>query len=142
MEIGDRLKEARTRMGMTQEEAAEKIAVSRVAISHWENGRSLPDLASLIRISDLYQISLDELLKGDRKMVEKVKKDSEDLKADRRALILIGILAAIAVIIYFVSLAVGGHFREFCEGALVYVIMGLTFLALIFVYQQKEHSGQ
>ena len=73
MMISERLKEARQKAGMTQEQVAEQIMVSRVTVSHWENGKSLPDVVSLISLSDLYSISLDDLLKGDSKMTEKVK---------------------------------------------------------------------
>ena len=68
MEISERLKAARQSAGMTQDQVAEKIMVSRVTVSHWENGKSLPDIVSLISLSDLYSISLDELVKGDSKM--------------------------------------------------------------------------
>ena len=68
MEIYTKLKEARTRAGLIQEEAAERISVSRQTISNWENGKSLPDIVSVMKMSDLYQVSLDELLKGDQKM--------------------------------------------------------------------------
>jgi len=54
MGICEKLKEARKNAGMTQEQVAEKIMVSRVTISHWENGKSLPDISGLISLSDLY----------------------------------------------------------------------------------------
>ena len=95
MEISERLKQARIQSGMTQEQVAEKVMVSRVTLSHWENGKTLPDIASLISLSDLYQISLDELLKGDPKMTEKVKKDAKDLNNNRRVLLITAILALI-----------------------------------------------
>ena len=79
MQICERLKEARKIAGMTQEEVAEKVLVSRVTISNWENGKTLPDIASLISLSELYNISLDELIKGDFKMTEKLKKDLSEL---------------------------------------------------------------
>ena len=72
MEIKKKLKDARANAGLTQEQVAEKIMVSRQTISNWENGKSLPDIISIINLSDLYQISLDELLKGDTKMKEKI----------------------------------------------------------------------
>ncbi len=59
MEISERLKQARITCGMTQEQVAERVMVSRVTLSHWENGKTLPDIASLISLSDIYQISLD-----------------------------------------------------------------------------------
>lgn len=61
MKICERLKEERKNTGMTQDQVAEKIMVSRVTLSHWENGKSLPDIVSLISLSDLYNVSLDEL---------------------------------------------------------------------------------
>lgn len=56
---------------MTQEQLAEKLNISRQALSKWENGTSLPDIESVVRISTLFQISLDELLyKEEAKMQE------------------------------------------------------------------------
>lgn len=63
MEIGAMLKKARNEKGLTQEAAAEALGVSRQTISNWENGRSYPDILSVIRMSDLYAVSLDCLLK-------------------------------------------------------------------------------
>ena len=70
MEIGKKLKKARVQSGLTQENVAEKINVSRQAISNWENEKSYPDIISVIELSNLYSISLDDLLKGDEKMIE------------------------------------------------------------------------
>ena len=67
MEIGSRLKNARSEHGLTQEQVAEELGVSRQSISNWENNRSYPDIVSVIKLSDLYSISLDELLKEDKK---------------------------------------------------------------------------
>ena len=65
MEIEKRLKDARVKAGLTQEQVAEKVMVSRQTISNWENGKSLPDIISIMNLSDLYQISLDELNESD-----------------------------------------------------------------------------
>ena len=62
MEIGKKLKNARIEAGLTQEKAAEKIDVSRQTISNWENEKSYPDIISVIELSNLYSISLDDLL--------------------------------------------------------------------------------
>ena len=68
MEIGEKLKAARVTAQLTQEQVAEKIMVSRQTVSNWENGKSLPDIISVMNLSDLYGATLDELLKGDQKM--------------------------------------------------------------------------
>ena len=65
MDVGNRIKQLREAAGMTQAELAEKMAVTRQTISNWERGRTYPDIVSVIRMSDLYGISLDALLKGD-----------------------------------------------------------------------------
>ena len=70
MEIGKKLKEARLNRDLTQEVIAEKLNVSRQTISNWENEKSYPDIISVIELSNLYSISLDDLLKGDDAMME------------------------------------------------------------------------
>jgi len=64
MEIGSKIKEARMKIEMTQEQVAEILGVSRQTISNWETGKSYPDIVSVIKMSDLYEVSLDYLLKG------------------------------------------------------------------------------
>ena len=58
MEIEKKLKDVRMQAGLTQEQVAEKIMVSRQTVSNWENGKSLPDIVSIMSLSDLYQITL------------------------------------------------------------------------------------
>ena len=64
MEIGSKIKEARAKTALTQEQVAEKLGVSRQTVSNWETGKSYPDIVSVIKMSDLYEVSLDYLLKG------------------------------------------------------------------------------
>lgn len=68
IEIGKKIQLARKESRLTQEQAAEKLSVSRQTISNWENEKSYPDIISVIKMSDLYGISLDILLKGEEKM--------------------------------------------------------------------------
>ena len=70
MELGQKLKEARIKAGLKQEELARAIGVSRQTVSNWENNRSYPDIACVMKLSDLYNLSLDELLKEDQKVQE------------------------------------------------------------------------
>ena len=81
MEIGERLKNARSEHGLTQEQVAEELGVSRQSISNWENNRSYPDIVSVIKLSDLYSISLDELLKEDKKMIEHLDDATNEVKS-------------------------------------------------------------
>ncbi len=79
MTIGSKLKQARLKKELTQENVANILNVSRTTISNWEVGRSYPDLESIVALSDLYNISLDELLREDEDMVKKLSNDSKVL---------------------------------------------------------------
>ena len=126
---------------MTQEQVTERGMVSRVTLSHWENGKTLPDIASLISLSDIYQISLDELLKGDPKMTEKVKKDAKDLN-NRRVLLITAILALIVMLTYTISLFVGGNFKAFTQAAAPWLIMGIGVAVLASYSSQTQDSSK
>ncbi len=65
MNISKQLKNYRKEFNISQEELSEIIHVSRQTISNWENGKSYPDLQSLLLLSEYFKISLDELVKGD-----------------------------------------------------------------------------
>ncbi len=68
MDIGNKIKNARNESKLTQEQAAEALGVSRQTISNWENQKSYPDIVSVVKMSDLYSVSLDYLLKGEKTM--------------------------------------------------------------------------
>lgn len=68
MEIGARIKNARINAKLTQEQVADTLCVSRQTISNWENGKTYPDIVSVVKMSDLYHISLDILLKEENSM--------------------------------------------------------------------------
>ena len=65
MEIGNQIKKYRNELGLSQEELADKIFVTRQTISNWENEKNYPDIRSLVMLSTLFDISLDNLVKGD-----------------------------------------------------------------------------
>lgn len=102
MEIGKKLKNARMQSGLTQENVAEKINVSRQTISNWENEKSYPDIVSVIQLSDLYSISLDVLLKGDEKMVEHLEESTNVVRSNQK--LIAAILANIILVILLISL--------------------------------------
>ena len=71
MDVGIRIKKYREKQNISQDELAEKIFVSRQTISNWENSKSYPDIKSLLLLSDIFKVSLDDFMKGD---IEKIKK--------------------------------------------------------------------
>lgn len=126
MEIGEKLKNSRINAGMTQEQIAEKINVSRQTISNWEAGKSLPDVINLIKISDLYQISLDDLLKGDGKMMDKIKSDTDTVKSNQ-AMTNIGWFMLILSFVFSIWNHYGGYnsILQFISAAAPWVMMGV-----------------
>ena len=102
MEIGQKLKNARTASGLTQELVAEKLGVSRQTISNWENEKSYPDIVSVIALSDLYSISLDDLLKGDQNMMEHLEQSTNLVKSNQK--LIAAILLNIFIVILLIAL--------------------------------------
>ena len=76
MSLGEKIREQRKKAGLSQEQLAEKLNVSRQAITKWETGKGIPDVANLIAISDEFGLSLDELIKGDVAVKKKIISDS------------------------------------------------------------------
>ena len=101
MEIGTKLKSARKKCGLTQEKAAEAVGVSRQTISNWENEKSYPDIVSVIRLSSLYSVSLDELLKGDEDMIEHLEESTNVVNSNKKL-----IAAALANILLLIVFAI------------------------------------
>lgn len=66
MEFNEKLQELRKQKGLTQEELAESLFVSRTAVSKWESGRGYPNIDSLKAIAKFYSVTVDELLSGDQ----------------------------------------------------------------------------
>lgn len=79
MIFSEKLKAERMKKGWTQDELAEKLFVSRQSVSKWEKGLNYPSIETLLKISDLFDISLDELLKSDEELTKKVIKESKQL---------------------------------------------------------------
>ena len=71
MEISKCIKDARQNNNISQESLAEQLGVSRQTVSSWETGKSYPDIVSVIKMSDIFNISLDKMLKEDKNLVNK-----------------------------------------------------------------------
>ena len=98
MELGNKIKYYRGEKEFSQEELAERVYVSRQTISNWENNKSYPDINSIVLISEIFEISIDNLIKGD---VEQMKKEinSEEVKKLNFYAIMMAILILVATIL-------------------------------------------
>lgn len=79
MNFNDRIKKEREKKGWSQAELAEKIHVSRQSVSKWETGKNYPSIEVIIDLSDLFGITIDELLRSDEELKEKVIQDGKQL---------------------------------------------------------------
>lgn len=98
IDIGSKIKTLRLSKSMTQEQLAKALHVSAQAVSKWENGKSYPDIHSLLLLSALFDVSLDQLIKG---ALETMKQEvnAADVKAMNRDAIIFSILLAATIIL-------------------------------------------
>lgn len=80
MEFHEKLKELRKNRGLTQEELAEALYVSRTAISKWESGRGYPSIDSLKEISNYFSVSIDDLLSGEKLLLIAEKENKSNIR--------------------------------------------------------------
>ncbi|NLC97113.1 MAG: helix-turn-helix transcriptional regulator [Erysipelotrichaceae bacterium] len=131
MEVSDRIKKLREENNITQQEMADKIGVSRAAIAKWETNKGLPDISNLIRISDIFNISLDELIKGNEDVKRKIISDSDSKKW--HYLVIVYLISIIVYIGYFVY----AH-RIFMAGFLISTLFMMGFELRIFFKDRKR----
>ncbi|MCU4770443.1 helix-turn-helix domain-containing protein [Bacillus toyonensis] len=79
MIFSERLKEEREKRNWSQNDLAEKLHVSRQSVSKWETGKNYPSIEIIIHLSDLFGITIDELLRSDEELTQKVIEDSKQL---------------------------------------------------------------
>lgn len=130
MMIGEKLRNARNQKGLTQEEVADEIHVSRQTISNWENNRSYPDIISVILLSDLYQMSLDVLLKGDKDMIEHLNESTNIVNSNKK-LIIMGLLNIVVFIFMIIFNQIISENKILLASILSLSIISIT----IFFYQ-------
>ena len=143
MRIADKIKNARIQKGYTQEQVAENLLVSRQTISNWENGKSLPDIISIIKMSELYGLSLDEMMKGDKALLKKVERDAAAAKAEKKIIKFAWISIVIGTILIILGeILEGNPFIDFMNGALPWVLLGLMFLFAILYLNKEERDRE
>lgn len=98
IDIGSKIKTLRLSKSMTQEQLAKALHVSAQAVSKWENGKSSPDIHSLLLLSALFDVSLDQLIKGDLETM-KQEVNAADVKAMNRDAIIYTVLLAATIIL-------------------------------------------
>ncbi len=105
MEIGARIKEHRTAAGMSQDDLAARVYVSRQTISSWENSKTYPDVQSLLLLSEIFDATVDSLIKGDvETMNETIERDSTIMK--RLSYVMLGFLLLMIACVVWICVQV------------------------------------
>ncbi|WP_062050763.1 helix-turn-helix domain-containing protein [Bacillus sp. JCM 19034] len=101
MDFSNKLKIEREKRGWSQEELAQKLFVSRQSVSKWENGKNYPNIEVIIELSNLFDITIDALLKNDEDLKEKIIQDSKQstyLSWQSKVLFILGMIMAIILV--------------------------------------------
>ena len=138
MDIGNQIKECRQRLGLSQEELAERLYVSRATVSHWETSKTLPDVQSMLLLANLFGTTIDVLVRGDvDEMREMVEKDERRTKTFAVALTAV----EIAVVAVLAITAVVG--RAYLEPVLRLLLAVLVLASsLVAVAARRGGSGR
>lgn len=93
MTLGERIRSLRMQKNLSQEELAEKLDVSRQSVSKWENDTATPDLDKLVKLSDLFEVTLDELVRGESPKQTPPVPQTENSRTPTRVIVGIVLLA-------------------------------------------------
>ena len=149
MEIGTIIRNARNEAKLSQEQAAEALGVSRQTVSNWETGKTYPDIISVIRMSDLYSVSLDHLLKEETSMKQTYKEYLEEstnvVKSNEKksklmlVLITLGIwaLSLIAFMLVHTNVDSRGYMA-----AVTWAVLPVTFFVAAFLMGHRDYFGK
>jgi len=98
MNISNTIREQRNKLSLSQDELGERVYVTRQTISSWENDKTYPDINSLILLSQVFDMTIDALVKGDLEIMEQ-KIEKNDIRSMNRYAALMGICCVIALIL-------------------------------------------
>lgn len=133
MEISKQIKKYRGEQGLSQEQLAQRIYVSRQTVSNWENEKSYPDVNSLVLLSEVFGVSVDNLIKGDLDVM-KEQINSEDVRSFRK-------LSNVFAVLFFAALLLPIPLVKFLgvTGIVIWVLLyGVTMYFAIKVEKQKK----
>ena len=102
--LGEKILKMRKEHNLSQEQLAEKLNVSRQTISNWENGKFYPDIDGLVNLSKCFNVSLDNLLSNDDKVLDYLKESTDIVKSNRN--VLNAIILNIVLIVVFVIMGI------------------------------------
>lgn len=132
MEISQQIKKYRLKANLSQEDLANQIYVTRQTISNWENNKSYPDINSLLLMSEVFEISLDQLIKGDLDKMREEINQQEYVRFHKNSMVL-----AILFIIILMSLAPLVIFLKL-YGLILWVVLWI--IGLYYAWQVEKYK--
>lgn len=143
MEFNEKLQQLRKRKGMTQEELAEVLYVSRTAVSKWESGRGYPNIDSLKAIATFFHVTIDELLSGDE-LLTLAQEERQQGESRQRELVygLLDVSSALLLFLPFFGQEAEGSIRSvsllsltgapgYLKAAYLLVVTGMILLGIL-----------
>lgn len=130
MDLGKKIMTMRNEKNLSQEQLAEKLNLTRQTISNWENGKFYPDIDSLVNLSKFFNVSLDDLLSYDDKVLDYLKDSTDIVKSNKN--ILYAVLLNILLIIAFII--VGIIFNE--SASIIIIIFTVSIISFSFLFYQ------
>ena len=117
MELARQLKAKREEHGLSQDEVAKAIFVSRQTVSNWENDKTYPDVQSLLLLSQLFGVSIDELIKGDAvAMQQAIREDSRKMRLLSIGMLVFSGLAFLFLLIFSLAWQEPSGFARMSKG--------------------------
>lgn len=104
MRLSEKLRVCRKKNNMTQEQFAKKLNVSRKTVSGWENGRSFPDIETLVNISNNFDISIDQLLKNSDNAIDYYQLEISNYNSNKRKTVIFYLVLLIFFCLSFIQL--------------------------------------
>lgn len=127
MTLGARIRALRMQQNLSQEELAEKLDVSRQSVSKWENDTATPDLDKLVKLSELFEVSLDELVRGEPPKQTPPVPQTENSRTPTRVIVGI-VLLAMSFLIFWSCVLLDGHLGSGLVLSLPFVLCGTVCL--------------
>lgn len=137
MDVGNQFRERRQALGLSQEELARRLYVTRVTVSHWETGKTLPDVQSMLLLANLFGTTIDEMVRGDvDEMREMVEKNEQQRKAFAIA------LGAVEVTVIAVLAFMATAGRDHLDSALRLLLAVLVLVsAVVVLVARRQECG-
>jgi len=138
MNISNKIKEQRNRLSLSQDELGERVYVTRQTISNWENGKSYPDINSLILLSQVFDMTIDNLIKGDLEIMEQ-KIEKNDIRDMNRYGYIMFALIMVTLVLFSLS-----WYLAFIPGVVIAVITFIGYLYFAFKVEKikKQYDVQ